>query len=252
MVEKTMGRNDDDIDLAIDITEAFDHELSEEENQSPVKKAKGALLRGNILEAKEFARDAFQELLPEDIDIYCADNFYALKCFCLVRLFEKEFWDPFSLILSKEYWIPVIHGPYDLQGIKNLFKEIEELAFAYLKQDDYCLIAKGICIELLMSYGELSHVFSSQSVVSYVNKRTSAVEFHICNMYFRKGNPQVVCSIYRKRDRCNWIWDADNLYIWALALRELGKLDVALTKVEEALHIFQEEIRLVGFLLALG
>lgn len=85
--------------------------------------------------------------MPWFLYFQCADKFYALKCFCkgmfillhfyqcvrisngnfwwdnsvlylfTVRLLENNkifLWGPlFPLLLSREYWINVIHGPYE-------------------------------------------------------------------------------------------------------------------------------------------
>ncbi|XP_056009192.1 helicase with zinc finger domain 2-like isoform X3 [Ostrea edulis] len=238
----------DESSQVVDITANYE---PEENFQSRVERAKEYLQSGNILEAKEIARNLFQRLSPEHVEIYrvlqmifreCADNFYALKCFCLVRLLKKEKWNPLSLISSIDYWMPVISGPYEFEEIKYLFEEIEDMLFDYLKHDDHSLTAEGICCELFVSYGDLRQFFPEQSNISdIVKKRMRIVDFNICQMYFRKGLPQSVCAIYMKRERYEGTLDVDNLYLWALALKDLGKVDVALKKVEEAIQTIQTE-----------
>ncbi|XP_062578568.1 helicase with zinc finger domain 2-like [Saccostrea cucullata] len=245
------GQNGDDSDQAIDITETYEEESTEETIKRSLQQAESALQSGNILQAKELARNVFKKLSDKDIDIFdelkkifqeCADNCYALKCFCKVRLLGNEFWNPaVSLMESRNYWISVIRGPYTLEEILILFKEIEKLTFEYLLLDAYSLIAVGICCELQMSYGELIHAFHLDRDNSFIKERRKAVAFHVCKMYHRQGQHNLICAIYKQKDRDSDTLDADDLFLWASALKDLGKLDVALKKTEEAIQIKSTE-----------
>lgn len=47
------------------------------------------------------------------------------------------------------------------------------------------------------------------------------------------------------KERYEGTLDVDNLYLWALALKDLGKVDVALKKVEEAIQTIQTEVKII-------
>uniref|UniRef100_K1QW01 Uncharacterized protein n=1 Tax=Magallana gigas TaxID=29159 RepID=K1QW01_MAGGI len=126
-----------------------------------------------------------------------------------IRLLENEYRnDLFSLISSMTYWMCVINGPYEIQDIRILFKEIEDMIVGYTDIDEYKNIAYGIFFELLLSYRELEHDLCSE-----------------------------ICDNYKQLDREGHELDIDNLYMWAKSLKHLGKTDVALKKIEEAIQL---------------
>ncbi|XP_061196372.1 helicase with zinc finger domain 2-like [Saccostrea echinata] len=134
-------RNGDDSDQAIEISETYEEETTEEKMKRFVEQAKNKLQSDHMLEAKEIARTVFERLSDEmDINIFkdltkifekCADNFYALKCFCKDR--DGDEMDANNLFM----WAKALN---DLRKFDVALKKTEEAIEVHCAQTEITLL----------------------------------------------------------------------------------------------------------------
>ncbi|XP_056009193.1 helicase with zinc finger domain 2-like isoform X4 [Ostrea edulis] len=245
-------QSDEDSDQAIDISECLETDPEEAETEqllNRIKESRQELEEGRLHKAKELAQDVFKELTEIDskdtimfkdlLKIFegCADNFYALKCFWRIRILtdiEDEFDVLDHLLQSGQYWVRVVEGPYEFEEIIEVFLEMENMAHQSLKDDNFA--AFQLWCELGISYSHLESLYRLTEQRKKIQERQRVGSLCIIEIFYREEEYDIICSMCRKLEK-NQFLNAEGLYLWAQALHQLGKVDVALKKVEAALNI---------------
>ncbi|XP_061162412.1 helicase with zinc finger domain 2-like isoform X2 [Saccostrea echinata] len=253
VLEYTDDQSDEDSDQAIDISECPETEDIETQLSKRIEDSRREVNEGRLQRAKDIAHDVFNKLTEndsEDVNMFknlleifeeCADNFYALKCFSRMRIINKielELDSPGHFILlsiAMQYWVRIVEGPYEFEKIMDMFLEMENMAFEFLEDDQYATAAVQLCRELQISYSHLYSIYKQGNVgkekMEKIQARQRVVDLHVIKMFYRTEDYDTICSICRAIEKRHLL-ETETLIMWVQALQRLGKVDVALKKLE--------------------